>query len=229
MHVNSKRKEPVHGSGYTPSFAKVVKGNEVQECHDTPVMVLEWGSLNYSGDSILVGCVVIGFFWNLNLSNRVRNFKNIMALTLGSQALNSRMLNLKYQIELFGLMWKEEENDDEVIPDSFQSIVNDYNIMENSPEHVENYPGKMENSPGHVENFGVNVENSHEKLENFPNHVENYHVHVENSTKQIENCPHHVDYFCANVENSLENSHEILDNSPNHVENSSIHVENSPV
>ncbi|GJW84631.1 RNA-directed DNA polymerase, eukaryota, reverse transcriptase zinc-binding domain protein [Tanacetum coccineum] len=36
MLVNSKPKELVHGFGYTPSFAKVVKGNKVQEYHDTP-------------------------------------------------------------------------------------------------------------------------------------------------------------------------------------------------
>ncbi|GKA47697.1 RNA-directed DNA polymerase, eukaryota [Tanacetum coccineum] len=56
---------------------------------------------------------------------------------------------------------KEEENDDKVIQDSFQSIFNEYNIAENSPGHVENSSGQMENSPDHVEN-------SHEQLENSP-------------------------------------------------------------
>ncbi|GKC08068.1 RNA-directed DNA polymerase, eukaryota [Tanacetum coccineum] len=63
---------------------------------------------------------------------------------------------------------KEEENDDKVIQDSFQSIFNEYNIAENSPGHVENSSGQMENSPDHVENFNVHVENSHEQLENSP-------------------------------------------------------------
>ncbi|GKA99977.1 hypothetical protein Tco_0827971, partial [Tanacetum coccineum] len=62
----------------------------------------------------------------------------------------------------------EEENDDKVIQDSFQSIFNEYNIAENSPDHVENSSGQMESSPDHVENFNVHVENSHKQLENSP-------------------------------------------------------------
>ncbi|GKG14653.1 hypothetical protein Tco_0354253, partial [Tanacetum coccineum] len=73
-----------------------------------------------------------------------------------------------------GIHKREEYNDDGVIPNSFQSIVNEYNIVENSPEHVENSRRQMENSPDHVENFDVHMENSlensHKQLENFPNH-----------------------------------------------------------
>ncbi|GJW56436.1 hypothetical protein Tco_0103167 [Tanacetum coccineum] len=152
---NSIPKEPVHGFGYTPLFAKVVKGKEVQEYHDDPVMVRERGSLNYEGDPVLVGIH----------------------------------------------KW-EEENDDEVIPYSFQSIVNEYNIMENSPNHVENSPGQMHNSPNQMENFNVHVENSHKQLENSPDHVENFTIHIENSTEQMKNSPNHVENSYVHVENS---------------------------
>ncbi|GKC79600.1 RNA-directed DNA polymerase, eukaryota, partial [Tanacetum coccineum] len=94
--------------------------------------------------------------------------------------------------------WEEENNDDEVIPNYFQSILNEYNIMENSP-------GQMESSPNHVENFDVHVENSHEQLEDS-------HDHVENSTEQIENSHNHVENSYVHVENSpvhLENSHDL--------------------
>ncbi|GKA51445.1 RNA-directed DNA polymerase, eukaryota, reverse transcriptase zinc-binding domain protein, partial [Tanacetum coccineum] len=94
--------------------------------------------------------------------------------------------------------WEEENNDDEVIPNSFQSIVNEYNIMKNSP-------WQMESSPNHVENFDVHVENSHEQLEDSHDHVENY-------TEQIENSPNHVENSSVHVENSpvhLENSHDL--------------------
>ncbi|GJZ55945.1 hypothetical protein Tco_0611138 [Tanacetum coccineum] len=100
--------------------------------------------------------------------------------------------------------WEEENNDDEVILNSFQSIVNEYNIMENPPDHVEKSLRQMKNSSNHMENFDVHMKKSHEQLENSPGHVENSHVHMENSIEQIEN-------------------------SLDHVENSSVHVENSPV
>ncbi|GKD41082.1 RNA-directed DNA polymerase, eukaryota [Tanacetum coccineum] len=100
----------------------------------------------------------------------------------------------------------EGENDDEVIPNSFQSIVNEYNIMENFPDDVENSPRKMENSLDHVENYDVQVENSPKispkQLENSHIYVENSHVHVENSLKQIENSTVHVENFHAHVKNS---------------------------
>ncbi|GKD05881.1 RNA-directed DNA polymerase, eukaryota [Tanacetum coccineum] len=102
----------------------------------------------------------------------------------------------------------ERENDDEVIPHSFQSIVNEYNIVENSPDDVENSPRKMENTLDHVENYDVQVENSPEispkQLENSHVHVENSHVHVENSLEQMENSSVHVENSHAHVKNSLD-------------------------
>ncbi|GJS96904.1 auxin transporter-like protein 4 [Tanacetum coccineum] len=108
------------------------------------------------------------------------------------------------------LLWlknlKEGENDDQVIPNSFQSIVNEYNVVENSPDDVENSPRKMENSLDHLENYNVQVENSPEispkQLENSHVHVENSHVHVENSLEQMENSSVHVENSYAHVENS---------------------------
>ncbi|GJT16326.1 hypothetical protein Tco_0875032 [Tanacetum coccineum] len=208
MHVNSKPKEHVHGFGYTLLFAKVVKGNEAQECHDTPVMVLEWGSLNYGGDSVLVECV--------------KDFKNIHNWNAQFE-IPDRVVWIDVEVILEGKVsvvhvkevtgwdpdfreddiaqskdgsdnnsigihkWEEENNDNEVILISFQSIVNEYNIMENPPNHVENSPGQMENSPNHVENFNDHLKNSHEQLENSPDHVENSHVHGENSPVHLEN------------------------------------------
>ncbi|GJW13143.1 RNA-directed DNA polymerase, eukaryota, reverse transcriptase zinc-binding domain protein, partial [Tanacetum coccineum] len=44
-----------------PSFAKVVKGSGVNENYDALVLVLERGLLNYEGDPVLVGCVLLEF------------------------------------------------------------------------------------------------------------------------------------------------------------------------
>ncbi|GKB37028.1 retrovirus-related pol polyprotein from transposon TNT 1-94 [Tanacetum coccineum] len=131
-------------------------GKEVQECHDTPVLILEWGSLNYGGDHVLVGCV--------------KDFKTLPNI---------------HNVCLSEGFSKEGENDDQVIPNSFQSIVNEYNVVENSPDDVENSPRKME-----------------KQLENSHIYVENSHVHVENSLKQIENSTVHVENFHAHVKNS---------------------------
>ncbi|GJU00091.1 hypothetical protein Tco_1110429 [Tanacetum coccineum] len=167
----------MHGFGYSPSFSNVVKGKEVQECHDTPVLILEWGSLNYGGDHVLVGCV--------------KDFKTLPNI---------------HNVCLSEGFSKEEENDDEMILSSFQSIVNEYNVMENSPDGVEKSPRKMENSLDHVENYDVYVDNSPEispkQLENSHVHVENSHVHVENSLEQMENSSVHVENSYAHMENS---------------------------
>nr|GEV11850.1 hypothetical protein [Tanacetum cinerariifolium] len=40
-----------------PSFVNVVKGKEVIQNRDAPMMILEQGSLNYEGEPALVGCV----------------------------------------------------------------------------------------------------------------------------------------------------------------------------
>ncbi|GJU53677.1 RNA-directed DNA polymerase, eukaryota, reverse transcriptase zinc-binding domain protein [Tanacetum coccineum] len=82
-----------------------------------------------------------------------------------------------------GIHKREEYNDDGVILDSFQSIVNEYNIVENSPEDVENFDVHMENS----------LENSHKQLENFPNHVKNSPDHMKNSYVHVENSPVHLE------------------------------------
>ncbi|GJV48255.1 RNA-directed DNA polymerase, eukaryota, reverse transcriptase zinc-binding domain protein [Tanacetum coccineum] len=323
MHVNSKPKESF---GYTPSFAKVVKGNEVQECHDTSVMVLEPGSLNYGGYPVLkdfktlpnihnvcfsekfnrvkisylgVKISYLGSYWALlefespqscekfqkhnginswfsslkqwnaqfEIPDRVvwidvegtplqawshANFNRIVSkwgeliymdesnasskysMRLCVKTRVHHLLSKSFKVILEGKVlvvsakevtrwvpdfeeddiaqsedgsdnnsvgihkWEEENNDDEVIPNYFQSILNEYNIMENSP-------GQMESSPNHVENFDVHVENSHEQLEDS-------HDHVENSTEQIENSHNHVENSYVHVENSpvhLENSHDL--------------------
>nr|GEY01564.1 hypothetical protein [Tanacetum cinerariifolium] len=216
MHVNSKSKEPLHGFGYTPSFAKVVKRNEVQECHDTLVMVLERGSLNYRGDHVIVGCVK-DFKNLLNIHNVYFGEDRVvwidvegMPLQAWSHATFNRITSKwgklvymddtnasnKYNMRLYvktgvhhliaesfkvilegkvsavrvkevtgwvpdfgdddiaqsedgsdnnsvGIHKWEEENDGHVIPYSFQSIVNEYNIVKNSLDHVENSPGKI--------------------------------------------------------------------------------------
>nr|GEY28689.1 RNA-directed DNA polymerase, eukaryota [Tanacetum cinerariifolium] len=193
LHVNSKPKEPVHGFGYTHSLAKVLKEKEAQECLDTPMMDLERGSLNYRGNHVLVGCVkkfkILPDIHNVCFSEGF-NRNDIAPSEDGSDN------------KSVGIHKCEKENDDEVIPDSFQSIVNEYNIIKNSPNHVENSPGKMENFLDHVKNFDVHVDTS-------PDHVENSLVHVENSTKQMDNSPEHVENPSFYVENSpvyLENS-----------------------
>ncbi|GJU96120.1 RNA-directed DNA polymerase, eukaryota [Tanacetum coccineum] len=54
---NPEPKVPIHCSGTTPSFARIVKGKDVGEQHDEPIMFLERGTLNYAGDHVLMGCV----------------------------------------------------------------------------------------------------------------------------------------------------------------------------
>ncbi|GKC16335.1 RNA-directed DNA polymerase, eukaryota [Tanacetum coccineum] len=194
MHVNSKPKQLVHSYGYTPSLAKVVKGNEVQEVvwidvEGTPLQAWSHATFNRI-PMILKGKVLVVRV--KEVTRWVLDFwENDIAQSEDGSDNNSA-----------GIHKWEEENDDQVIPDSFQSIRKEYNIVENSPDHVENSFGKMENSPDHMDNFDVHVENSHEQLENYPDHVENSHVHVENSTEQMENSPNHVDNSYVHVENS---------------------------
>ncbi|GKD69242.1 RNA-directed DNA polymerase, eukaryota [Tanacetum coccineum] len=54
---NPEPKVPIHCSGTTPSFARIVKGKDVGEQHDEPIMFLERGTLNFTGDHVLIGCV----------------------------------------------------------------------------------------------------------------------------------------------------------------------------
>nr|GEY00725.1 RNA-directed DNA polymerase, eukaryota, reverse transcriptase zinc-binding domain protein [Tanacetum cinerariifolium] len=186
MHVNSESKEHLHGFGYTPSFAKVVKRNEVQECHDTLVMVLERGSLNYRGDPVIVGCVkdfktllnihnvcfdrviwidVEGMplqAWSHATFNRITSKWGKLVYMDDTNASNKYIMRLCVKTRVFdfgeddiaqfedgsdnnsvGIHKWEEENDGLVIPYSFQSIVNEYNIMKNSLDHVENSPVKI--------------------------------------------------------------------------------------
>nr|GEV82237.1 hypothetical protein [Tanacetum cinerariifolium] len=185
MHVNLKPKELMDGFG----FAKVVRGNEIQECHDTPMIVLERGPLNNRGGPVLVGCV-----------NDFKTLTNIHNVCFG-EGFNRDGSNSNS----VGIHKSEEGNNDHVILDSFQGILNDeYNIVYNFLDHIENSIGQMENSLDHVEN-------SHEKLDNYTNYVENSHVHIENSTKQIENSPNHRNSFlnqkkCTNVEQTTSGS-----------------------
>ncbi|GJW50079.1 hypothetical protein Tco_0091430 [Tanacetum coccineum] len=177
------------------------------------MMVLERGSLKYGGDHVLMGCVK-DFKTLLNihivcLSEGFSRRKNKLFVWLldrvvwidveGTSLQAWSHVTFKRIASKWGKLVymdesNEEVNDDEVILNSFQSIVNEYNIMENYSDDVVNSPGQMENSidhnsPNHVENYLVYVENSPEQMENFLDHVENSSVYVKNSHVHMENSP----------------------------------------
>ncbi|GJZ77185.1 RNA-directed DNA polymerase, eukaryota [Tanacetum coccineum] len=55
--LNTKPKASSHTHMSSSTFVNVVKGKEFLQRKDEPVMVLEYGSLDYEGNLVLVGCV----------------------------------------------------------------------------------------------------------------------------------------------------------------------------
>ncbi|GKD15930.1 hypothetical protein Tco_1205088, partial [Tanacetum coccineum] len=174
---------------------------EVEECQDTPVLILKRGSLNYRGDHVLVGCVK-DFKTLPNIHNVC--FSEGFTLPLGSQAFNQ----WNAQFEIPGrVVWIDVEGTSlqawslanfNRIASKCGELEDDLlNLRMNSPDHVEKSSRQLENSPDHIENSHVNVENSPEQLENSPGHVKNSHVHVENFPEQMENSSIHVDESLA--------------------------------
>ncbi|GKE67789.1 hypothetical protein Tco_1521950, partial [Tanacetum coccineum] len=176
---NSIPKEPVHGFGYTPLFAKVVKGKEVQEYHDDPVMVRERGSLNYEGDPVLVGCA--------------KDFKTLSNIHNICFSEGFSGWNAQFEIP-DRVVWIDVEGTSLQAWSlaTFNRIASKCGELVNMD--VSNALNKqLESSPDHIENSHVNVETSSEQLENSPDHVKNSYVHVENFPEQMENSSIHVD------------------------------------
>nr|GEU36939.1 zinc finger, CCHC-type, retrotransposon Gag domain protein [Tanacetum cinerariifolium] len=152
---NSAPKEHVHGFGYTPLFAKVVKRKEVQECHDTPVMFPKRGLLNYEDRVVWIDVEGTPLqAWSHATFNTIASKWGELINMDVSNASNKYNMCLCVKTK-------------------------------NSPDHVEKSARRLKNSPCHMENSHVNMENSPEQLENSPDHVENSHVHMENSPEQI--------------------------------------------
>nr|GEV83435.1 RNA-directed DNA polymerase, eukaryota [Tanacetum cinerariifolium] len=233
MHVNSKPKEHVHGFGYTPSFTKVVKGNEVQEFQDT-LMVLKSSSLNYRGDPVLLDVLrtskpsLISIMFVL-----VKDLMGVEISYLGTPLQAWSRVTFNRIVSKWGeLVYMDESNASNkysmrlcvktmvhrLITKSFKVILKGKVLLVRAKEvtSIVNEYNFMDNSFDHVEN-------SPGKMQNSPDHLENFNVHMENSHEQLENSPHHVENFTIHVENSTEQ----MENFPDYVENSSIHVENS--
>nr|GEV57189.1 hypothetical protein [Tanacetum cinerariifolium] len=242
MHVNSKPKEHVYGFGNTPSFNKVVKGNEVQECHDTPVMVLERGSLNYRVDLVLMGCVK-DFKTLLNMHNvcfsegfnggKNKLFRVVWIDVEGTPLEAWSHATFKGVASKWGeLVYMDESNASNkynmrlcvktrvhhLIAESFKVILEGKVLVFRSNEVTGWVPDFREDDIAQFEDGSDNHSNSPE--------------HVDNSRGRMGNSPNHVENFDVHVENSheqLDNFHNHVENSSDHVKNSSIHMENSPV
>nr|GEY37783.1 hypothetical protein [Tanacetum cinerariifolium] len=241
LHVNSKPKEPVHGFGYTPLLAKVVKGNEAQECLDTPMMVLERGSLNYGGNHVLVGCVkkfkILPDIHNVCFSkgfNRVKisclgghsvllEFKSLQSFKKYQKynGINSWFSSLKQWNAQFEIPDRVVWIDVEGTPLQAWSHVTFNGISckwgelvymdESNSSNKESVSAKE--VIGWVLDFG---EDDIAQSEDGSDNNSNSPNHVENSPMKMENFLDHVKSFDVHV-----------DTSPDHVENSLIHVKNS--
>ncbi|GKC07615.1 RNA-directed DNA polymerase, eukaryota, reverse transcriptase zinc-binding domain protein [Tanacetum coccineum] len=174
MHVNSKPKELVHESGSLnyegdpvlvgcvkdfktlPNIHNVCFSEGFNRGKNKLFSLKQWNAQFEIPDRV-VWIDVEGTplqAWSHVTFNMIASKWGELVYMDESNASNKYIMRLCVKTTVGIHKW-EEENDDEVIPDSFQSIVNEYNIMENSPNHVENSPGQMHNSPNQMENFDV--------------------------------------------------------------------------